>query len=51
MDYFYMNVNDKVGCRHNRIMLKMSKKMGMGKPEDEATEGDGAVTMKTHEKK
>ena len=30
---------------------KMSKKTGMKKREDEAMNGDGVVTMKTHEKK
>ena len=29
---------------------KMSKKASMEKQEDEATNGDGVVTMKTHEK-
>ena len=29
---------------------KMSKKASMEKREDEATDGDGVVTMKTHEK-
>lgn len=39
-----------VGCRYKGSMAKRSKKANMEKQEDDATDGDGVVTMKTHKK-
>ena len=41
-----MDVNDKVGCRYKGAGKKASRK----NKEDEATDGDGVVTMKAYEK-
>ena len=49
MNYFYIDVNDKVVCRYKSIMGKMNKKVIMERREDEATDGDDVVTMKEHE--
>ena len=51
MDSFYMDINDKFGFRNKKSMVENKKKMSMEKREDEAMEGDGVVTIKTHEKK
>ena len=50
MDSFYIDVNDKVVCWYKRSIEKTSNKVSMDKREDEAKNGDGVVTMKTHEK-
>ena len=39
------------GCRYKGSMEKDEKGSEHGKREDEATDGDGVVTMKAHEKK
>ena len=54
MDSFYMDMNEIVGHKYKRSIKRMSmwtiKKASMQKLEDEANDGDGVVTMKTHEK-
>ena len=39
------------GCKYKRSMAKDKQGSEHGKREDEATDGDGVVTMKTHERK
>ena len=46
MDSFYTYFNDNVGCRYKGSMEENEQE----KREDEATDGDGVVTIKPHEK-
>ena len=45
-----MGVNDRVGCRYKGSMAKDKQGSEHGKQEDEVTDGDDIVTMKTHKK-
>ena len=38
------------GCKYKRSMKKYEQESEHGKREDEAIDGDGVVTMKTHKK-
>ena len=46
-----MDINDRYLCKYKESWKIMSKKMSMEKREDEATGGDGIVTMKHMKKK
>ena len=46
--FFIWTSMTNFGCRYKRSMTKDEQGSEHGKREDEATDGDGVVTMKTH---
>ena len=46
-----MDVNDKFGCTYKRSMLENEQERKHDTREDEATDGDGVVTMKAYLRK
>ena len=46
MGSFYMDINDKYVCKYKEAWKRTRKKKRMEKQEDEATGGDGVVTMR-----
>ena len=50
MGSFYMDINDRYVCRYKESWQRKSNETSMEKREDEATSGDGVVTMR-HMKK
>ena len=49
--FFIWTSMTEFGCRYKGSMAKDEQGSDHGKREDEATDGDGVVTMKAHEKK
>ena len=49
--FFIWTSMTEFGCRYKGSMEKYEQGSEHGKREDEATDGDGVVTMKAHEKK
>ena len=49
--FFIWTSMTEFGCRYKGSMAKDERGSERGKREDESTNGDGVVTMKTHKKK